>query len=133
MTENTGKMNEGMNIDSSGSGSSSSGSNSSRTLMVVRGISHDDVKAQEEAYKLGEVKYTGQIHDNKPLEVMRLEEKKRQGGDQDQSQTSSSTSPSKLDLILNNRAATIGSQHHTNDRLAKIREESDHKRLKDLK
>ena len=103
--------------------------------MVVRSISVDDVKAQEEALELGgKVKYTEQIRDNKPLEVMRLEEKKQQGRDQDQSHiSSSSTSPSKLDLILNNRAATIGSQHHINDRIAKIREESDHKRPKELK
>ena len=118
----------------------SSSSSSSRTLLVVRSTSLEEVRAQEDAFKHGkggEVKHTQQIHDDKPLKILRLEEKTRQEGDQDQSQASSSSSsssaPSKLGLLLNNRAATISSLHHLNDRLAKIREISDPEKRKELK
>ena len=146
-------MSETQSISSNSSSSSSSSSSGRRALVAVRGSVNLEVAMED---REGGFKHTQQIHDSSPLEVLRLEDKDNKAtssslssslstSSSSSSSSSSSTStsshpytlsssnPSKLDLILNNRAATIGSLNHLKERLTNLREAADPKKHKALR
>ena len=152
-------MSETQSISSNSSSSSSSSSNGRRALAAVRGSVNLEVAMED---REGGFKHTQQIHDSGPLEVLRLEDKDNKATSSSSSSSSlssslstsssssssssslststsshpytlSSSNPSKLDLILNNRAATIGSLNHLKERLTNLREAADPKKHKALR